>query len=299
MSKSENEKKQISKEIKEQNFSIIIGNAIDKIKLLEDKTIKLMYGSPPYPNAKRNYRTWKNDNYIKEIDPFIRNILPKLTDDGFIVINVKANRLPSSTHNSSERSLVVEELMIYMKKELNLYCVDIEIWIKTNPVPTGVRVACQDSYEYNLWFSKAPKWKINIDAIRREYAPSSLSAYKNTVFRRRTNGLLYVSNDKQIKPNKKGALPINIDGDDPLNIVIGGVSSKSIRHQAVQPGYLPEKYILACTNENDIILDPWVGSGTTGIVALATKRKFIGIDISEEFANLAKENIMKSKEREN
>ena len=180
-----------------------------------------------------------------------------------------------------------------MKKELNLYCVDIEIWIKTNPVPTGVRVACQDAYEYNLWFSKSPIWKINIDAIRTEYANSSLNSYRNTIYKKRTNGLLYVSNTKTIKPNEKGALPKNVD-IEPVNLVIGGVSSKSVSHQAVQPNYLPEKYILSCTNENDIILDLWVGSGTTGIVALARNRKFIGIDISEEFSKLAEENISDS-----
>lgn len=293
MSKIKKESEQIYQNLDDKNFSIITGDAIKKIKLLKDNSVKLMYGSPPYPNAKRNYRTWKNDDYIKEIDPFIRNVIPKLTDDGFIVINAKANRKHPTKNTSSERSLVIEELMIYMKKELNLYCVDIEIWIKTNPVPTGVRVACQDAYEYNLWFSKSPIWKINIDAIRTEYANSSLNSYRNTIYKKRTNGLLYVSNTKTIEPNEKGALPKNVD-IEPVNLVIGGVSSKSVSHQAVQPNYLPEKYILACTNENDIVLDPWVGSGTTGIVALAGNRKFIGIDISEEFAKLAEANIFDS-----
>lgn len=293
MSKIKKESAQIYQNLDDKNFSIITGDAIKKIKLLKDNSVKLMYGSPPYPNAKRNYRTWKNDDYIKEIDPFIRNVIPKLTDDGFIVINAKANRKHPTKNTSSERSLVIEELMIYMKKELNLYCVDIEIWIKTNPVPTGVRVACQDAYEYNLWFSKSPIWKINIDAIRTEYANSSLNSYRNTIYKKRTNGLLYVSNTKTIEPNEKGALPKNVD-IEPVNLVIGGVSSKSVSHQAVQPNYLPEKYILACTNENDIVLDPWVGSGTTGIVALAGNRKFIGIDISEEFAKLAEANIFDS-----
>ena len=293
MSKIKKESAQIYQNLDDKNFSIITGDAIKKIKLLKDNSVKLMYGSPPYPNAKRNYRTWKNDDYIKEIDPFIRNVIPKLTDDGFIVINAKANRKHPTKNTSSERSLVIEELMIYMKKKLNLYCVDIEIWIKTNPVPTGVRVACQDAYEYNLWFSKSPIWKINIDAIRTEYANSSLNSYRNTIYKKRTNGLLYVSNTKTIEPNEKGALPKNVD-IEPVNLVIGGVSSKSVSHQAVQPNYLPEKYILACTNENDIVLDPWVGSGTTGIVALAGNRKFIGIDISEEFAKLAEANIFDS-----
>jgi DNA modification methylase len=58
-----------------------------------------------------------------------------------------------------------------------------------------------------------------------------------------------------------------------LILVKGSVSNKSVNHQAVQPNYLPEKYILACTSEGDIVLDPWVGSGTTGIVALLANRR--------------------------
>lgn len=288
----------IYKELDEHGFSIINGDAIEKINLLKNNSIKLMYGSPPYPNAKRNYETWENDNYINEINPFIKNLIPKLTDDGFIVINIKANRLRATKQKSSERSLIVEKLMIHMKEKLKLYCVDIEIWIKSNPVPTGVRVACQDAYEYNLWFSKSPVWEIDIDAIRTEYAPSSLETYKNNIYKRRVNKALYVSKERKIEPNPKGALPKNIDIDAPVNIMTGSVSNKSVNHQAVQPNYIPEKYILACTSEGDIVLDPWVGSGTTGIVAFTLNRRFIGVDISKDFADLATDNIKKAEKKE-
>jgi DNA modification methylase len=59
---------------------------------LPDKSIKLVYGSPPYPNAERDYGVWKTHEYIEKISPFIDASVLKLRDDGFIVINVKANR---------------------------------------------------------------------------------------------------------------------------------------------------------------------------------------------------------------
>lgn len=276
----------IYSELEKKKFHIIHGDGKKEINNLVDKSIKLMYGSPPYPNAIRNYRTWAIDKYIIEISPFIENVIPKLTDDGFIVINVKANRAKATKNASSERSLIVEDLMLHMKRNLGLYCVDIEIWVKSNPVPTGVRVACIDAYEYNLWFSKSPKWRINIDSIRKEYAKSSLAAYKNNTYKPRENKAKYVTREKKIEPHPLGALPVNV--------IYGAVSNKSIDHQAIQPEYIPEKYILACTDENDIVLDPWVGSGTTGIVALKYNRRFIGIDISKTFANLSISNIERS-----
>lgn len=280
-------KRNIYQDLETHGFSIIQGDGIELIKLIKNKSIKLVYGSPPYPNAKRNYRTWKIEDYIKEINPFIKGLIPKLTDDGFIVINVKANRIEGSKTISSERSLIVEELMIHMKKKLKLFCVDIDIWAKTNPVPTGIRVATIDAYEYNLWFSKSSKWQINIDQIRRPYSLSSLKTYENAIYKPRQNELPYVSKEKKISPNPLGALPINV--------ISGAVSGKIVNHQAVQPNYLPERYIKACTSEGDIVLDPWTGSGTTGVAALNNKRKFIGFEISHDFFNLALKNLEKQK----
>ncbi|QNM93953.1 site-specific DNA-methyltransferase [Mycoplasma sp. Pen4] len=289
------------------------GNSEKLIKKLDDNSIKLIYGSPPYPNAKRNYGIWKTDEYLKTIDKFLSKCLPKLRDDGFIVINVKANRNPGKKGSfSSERSLIIEELMLHMKKKLKLYCVDIEIWLKSNPVPTGLRVACQDAYEYNLWFSKSPEWQINIDAIRNEYQGSSLKTYEATIFKPRINGLNYVAKEKKIKPNSKGCLPKNvfINKNDEMinslisnyqlqketlnsysNVIYGATSSRSLNHQAIQPEYVPQKYILACTNENDIVLDPWCGSGTTGVVAVKNGRKFIGFEILSEYVELSNQRI--------
>ena len=59
---------------------------------LPDKSIKLVYGSPPYPNADRNYGNWSSAEYMDKISPFIDAACAKLRDDGFLVINVKANR---------------------------------------------------------------------------------------------------------------------------------------------------------------------------------------------------------------
>src|SRR5690606_11204572 len=132
-------------------------------------------------------------------------------------------------------------------------------------------------------FSKSPKWRINIDAIRREYNPNSLKTYQTAVYKPRQNELQYVSKEKTIKPHPLGALP--------TNVIIGAVSGKVVNHQAVQPNYLPKRYINACTKEGDIVLDPWTGSGTTGIVSMQLKRKFIGFEISKTFAELALNNI--------
>lgn len=252
---------------------------------LPKQSVKLVYGSPPYPNAERNYGVWKTTEYIEKITPFIDSAYEVLTEDGFLVINVKANREKKTSKSSPRRSLVVERLAILLEEQWNLYCVDIEIWVKGNPVPTGLRSACQDAYEQILWFSKSPKWSINLDAIRKPYSEHSLEVYKDYEFRARENGLTYVRKNKNIAPNPLGALP--------QNVIICGVGQNKSMHQAVQPITLPEKYIKACTNEGDIVLDPWLGSGTTAEAAISLGRSFVGFDIFQEYVDMTEQRLSK------
>lgn len=253
---------------------------------LPERSIKLLYGSPPYPNAERNYGIWKSDEYISRITPFIDSAVSRLREDGFLVINVKAAREKGTSTSSTRRSLVVEKLAIQLEENWGLHCVDIEIWVKENPVPTGLRVACQDAYEQNLWFSVAPKWTINLDDIRRPYESHSVKTYGDYEYKPRSNGLSYVRKNKRIQPNPLGALP--------TNIIRGGVSSRILGHQAIQPLYLPEKYIKATTNPGDLVVDPWMGSGTTGVAALLLHRKFIGFDLVETYINNAQTRLMET-----
>ena len=259
----------------ESNYVVACCDGASGMLRLPDKSIKLVYGSPPYPNAERDYGTWKSSEYIDRISPFISASVMKLRDDGFIVINVKANREKATSKIASKRSLVIEKLAILLEEQWGLHCVDIEIWVKENPVPTGLRVACQDAYEQNLWFSKSPKWTIDLDSIRRPYESHSVKTYGEYEYKPRSNGLTYVRKNKKIQPHPIGALP--------KNIISGGVSARIGSHQATQPHYLPEKYIKALTREGDLVVDPWMGSGTTGYAALLLKRRFIGFDVVESY----------------
>lgn len=266
-------------EINRDKFVVRQMDGAEGMLLLPDKSIKLIYGSPPYPNAERDYGVWRSSEYIAKMTPFLDAACLKLTDDGFIVINVKANREKATSKVASKRSLVIEKMAIQMEEDWGLYCVDIEIWIKENPAPTGLRVACQDAYEQNLWFSKSPKWTINIDAIRRPYESHSVQTYDTYEYKPRSNGNTYVRKNKRIEPNPLGALP--------KNIISGGVSARIDDHPATQPLYLPEKYIKATTNEGDLVVDPWLGSGTTGYAALSLNRRFAGFDVVQEYVDSA------------
>ena len=271
------------------NFQLICCDGASGMQKLNPHSVKLVYGSPPYPNAIRDYGIWPASEYIDRIAPFIDGAIQCLRSDGFLVINVKANRERATAKISSRRSLIIEKLAILLEERWHLHCVDIEIWYKENPVPTGLRAACQDAYEQNLWFSVSPKWDINLDAIRKPYEPHSMEMYNGYEYKPRSNGLTYVRKPKRIECNPLGALPINV--------VKGGVGSGKTKHQASQPEYLPRKYILATTAPGDIVVDPWLGTGTTGAVALDLGRSFIGFDIVQEYVDVASARLNEISER--
>lgn len=268
-------------EINKNGFVVRCMDGAQGILQLPESSIKLVYGSPPYPNAERGYGCWRSSEYIEKISPFIDAAVSRLRPDGFLVMNVKANRERAQKGVASKRSLIIEKLAIQLEEQWGLHCVDIEIWVKENPAPTGLRVACQDAYEQNLWFSVAPKWTINIDAIRRPYESHSLETYGDYEYKPRTNGNTYVRKNKKIEPNPLGALP--------RNVISGGVSSRIGNHPATQPLYLPEKYIKATTSPGDLVVDPWLGSGTTGYSALNLGRHFAGFDLVEEYVEESKQ----------
>lgn len=263
------------------DYQMIAKDGIEGLKGI-DESIKLIYGSPPYPNASREYGHWDTDSWMEFMMPFCEVGASKLADDGFMVINVKACREPAKNGGNTTRSFAVEKLAIRIAEEIGLPCVDIEIWSKTNPVPTGLRVACQDSYEQNLWFSKSSDWHINLDSIRTPYKDSSMKAYNRQIYKAR-RGVSYVRKDKHIDPNPSGSLP--------KNVIQCATSSSQNGHQATQPRELPRKYILACTEPGDLVVDPWMGSGTTGVEALSLGRRFIGFDVHPYYVSIAEERI--------
>lgn len=117
-------------EISQNGFTVKCMDGAEGMLALPDKSIKLVYGSPPYPNAERDYGVWRAAEYIDKISPFIDAAKLKLRDDGFIVINVKANREKTTSRLASKRSLIVEKLAILLEERWGFHCVDIEtiIW---------------------------------------------------------------------------------------------------------------------------------------------------------------------------
>ena len=155
------------------------------------------------------------------------------------------------------------------------------IWHKPNPMPESVTDRCTKSHEYIFLLTKSAKYFYDADAIRERTKESTLQRLNQNINKQsgsytpsKGNGNMKAVGDIETGRNKRSVWKIN-------------TQPYKEAHFAVFPPELPELCIKAGSSEGDIVLDPFFGSGTTGWVAQRLGRKWIGIELNEEYIKIA------------
>jgi len=260
-------------------------DAINGLRTLEDETVDLVITSPPYADMKK-YVDGSEGIPVKQYVPwlmtYVREIERVLKPTGSFILNI------NDKVSNKFRDPYVYELVHRITDSTTLKLYERLFWNKGKGLSHPKRFG--DKIEYLFWFAKTEKFTINIDEMRVPYSESSLKRFKKPIKKRfnRTEGDEKVEY-KDWGPNPKGALPSTL-----INI---GSESKRIsdNHIAVYPEKLTEYFIKGATNEGDFILDPFMGSGTTGVSAKKLKRDWMGFDSIEEYVNFANKRIEKTK----
>lgn len=152
------------------------------------------------------------------------------------------------------------------------------IWSKANPMPEAVQDRPTRSHEYIFLLSKSESYFYNQDAVREPGVGSHARGPNAThVPGRKINGT-GKANDHPLGRNLRTVWKIN-------------TRPCYAAHFAVFPWELPRRCIVASTKPGDIVLDPFTGSGTTGAVALANGRRFIGTELNPEYMKIATSRI--------
>ncbi len=250
---------------------IITGNCVDIMKQFSSDCIDLTLTSPPYDNL----RVYNGYSF-----PFeeIVNELFRITKNGGIVVWV----VNDATINGSETGTSFRQALHFIEVGFKLH--DTMIFQKANPIPQIYRKRYNGTFEYMfvLVKGKAPKTHnpIMVDCL---HAGLEL------------NGTTYKNYSKGEQKRSKQALPVK-DKKIKGNIweyVVGkkAEDQEAKEHPAPFPCQLAVDHILSWTDENDLVLDPMCGSGTTCRSAYVTNRNYIGIDISETYCELAKKRV--------
>ena len=263
--------------IKTDNYELYNYDNIEIIDLLIEQGVKvdLTVTSPPYDDL-RNYDGTLNWNF--DVFKKVAQRLYDITKDGGVVVWVVGDK----TKNGSESGTSFKQALYFKEVGFNLH--DTMIFAKNNPVPLNHN-RYEQQFEYMFVFSKGKPKTFN--GLRENCKYSGLKRNeKNRQYRKDVNGDFKTGNHTPVKDTK---LKYNI-----WFYQVGSLSSTdkfAFKHPATFPEKLAQDHILSWSNEGDLILDCFMGSNTTGKMALKNNRRYIGIEKVEKYFEIAKERI--------
>jgi DNA modification methylase len=260
-------------------MQLILGDCIEKMKDIESNSIDMVMTSPPYDNLRdyeKDFTGWGEHIW----KPVLEGIFRVLKDGGVCVWVVG-----DATINGSETGTSFRQALYWMEIGGKLH--DTMIYIKNGGINSGSLNAYQQKFEYMFVLSKGKPRAINLikdrpnkyveDRIKRKKMKDG--TYKEQHFKTKRFGTRY-------------------------NYWIydtgSGKSTKdkiAFKHPAIFPEKLAKDHIISWSNEGDVILDPFMGSGTTGVACYDLGREFIGIELDENYFNISVDRINKAKEK--
>lgn len=255
------------------------GDCLDVLKTLEDNSIDLIVTSPPYSDQRKStYGGIHPDKYVEWFLPISAELLRVLKPTGSFVLNIKEKVV------NGERHTYVIELILALRKQGWLWTEEY-MWHKKNSFPGKWPNRLRDAWERLLHFNKDKKFNMYQDEVKIPIGDWSTKRLANLSETDKTR-------DESKVGSGFGKKIENWVGKDmvlPDNVMYMATESSNKNHSAAYPEGLPEWFIKLFTQEGDVVLDPFLGSGTTSRVANRLNRHSIGIEMNEEYYKMTEE----------
>ena len=255
------------------SVTLFQGDCLDEMKRIADGSVDLTVTSPPYDNL-RTYNNSLNDWTEAKWQSIIAELY-RVTKDGGVVVWVVGD----ATVKGSETGTSFRQALHALACGFNLH--DTIIWNKPNPMPGGAKDQYQSSHEYMFVWSRGRPTAAN---ILRE-ACQTAGAKNTRIGSSGANGWTATTGERIVRDTKRRSNVWSI----PKSHNGGG-------HPAVFPDTLAQDHILSWSNEGDTVLDPFLGSGTTGKMAALNRRNFIGIERDPQYFTIAERRIQAARE---
>lgn len=270
----------------DQNFKlpldqIICGDCEKILQNFPENSIDLIVTSPPYADRRKTvYKSIHPDKYVEWFLPKTKEFLRVLKDDGTFILNIKERVV------NGERHTFVLELILEMRKQGWLWTEEF-IWHKKNCYPGKWPNRFRDSWERVLQFNKQKQFKMFQKEVMLpigDWAQTRLRKLSKTDRKR---------DESQTNSGfgKKVANWVGREKVYPTNVLHMATECAFKNHAATFPVKLPSWFIKLFTKKQDVILDPFVGSGTSCVAAKRLGRHYIGIDVNPIFCTNAEERL--------
>lgn len=241
---------------------------------LSDDSIDLVVTSPPYDDL-RTYNTSSSWN-VSIFENIVRKLFTKVSDGGVVVWIVSDAMIDGSESGNSFR-----QALFFIECGFKLH--DTMIWRKNNfSNPSKNRY--HQTFEYMFVFVKNKIKTFNPIMDRKNIYSGKIGSYgENTVTQ--------VDGSKKVRPRKVNTeYGMRHNVWDALTSGQNG-ESKKYKHPAMFPVDLVNDHIMSWSNENDLVFDPFMGSGTVGVACEKLNRNFVGSEIDETYFQIAKQRL--------
>ena len=268
--------------------SIHLGDCLDVLQEIADDSVDLIVTSPPYALIKKkNYGNLPSDEYLDWFKPFAKELFRVLSPHGSFALNIGG----SWVKGQPTRSLYHFKILIMLCEEIGFHLAqEFYFWNPSklpNPAEwcTVRKIRVKDSVEPIWWLSKTPYPKASNQRVLQPYSKSMHTLLENGYKpKQRPSG--HNISDK-FMTNNGGSIPPNIlalpNTESNSYYLRYCTENKITQHPARFPSALPEYFIRMCTDENDLVVDPFAGSCVTGEVAERLKRRWVCCDVVEDF----------------
>ncbi|HEY9804291.1 MAG TPA: site-specific DNA-methyltransferase [Leptolyngbyaceae cyanobacterium] len=265
-----------------------IGDSLEIIKAIPDDSINLILTSPPFAlTRKKEYGNESAEKYIEWFLPFAYEFKRVLAQTGSFVLDLGGAYLPGNPI----RSIYQYELLVRFCKEVGFFLAQEFYHYNPARLPTPAewvtirRIRVKDAVNVVWWLSKTTNPKADNRKVLKPYSQSMKQLLKNG-YKAKIRPSGHDISDKFQKDNQ-GAIPPNL-----LEIANTESNSAYLRrckaagvkpHPARFPQGFAEFFIKFLTDEGDIVLDPFAGSNTTGFVAETLQRRWISVEINQDY----------------
>lgn len=305
---------------------IFYGNCLDVLKKLKAQSVNMCVTSPPYFNL----RDYDHDDqiglektpqqYVEQLVKVFMSIHRVLKDDGTLWINIgdsyarqggaakksrhwdgrdkdvnMCNAIQAKDIGLAPKNLIgVPWRLAFALQDAGWILRQDLIWHKPNPMPESVQDRFTKSHEYLFLFAKSEQYYFDVEAVREKAISNSTgtaAGFKRTNSKR--EHAIFGQQNGTHRPDRKET-PVS---EFRNKRSVWTVATKPYKgaHTAVFPTALIEPCIRAGSRENDVVLDPFMGSGTTAAVAICNNRQFVGIELNPDYKPLIDKRIREAK----
>ena len=257
------------------------GDALEVLSALAPDSVNLVFTSPPYADQRKNtYGGIAPDDYVAWFLPVAAGLQRVLRPEGSFVLNIKERVV------QGERHTYVLELILALREQGWLWTEEF-CWHKKNCYPGKWPNRFRDSWERCLQFNRQRKFAMYQQEVMvpmGDWAKSRLKSLSETD-RLRDESRVQSGFGKNVS-NWEGRAQAY-----PTNVLHLATECNNVGHSAAFPVPLPAWFIRLFTRPGDVVLDPFIGSGSTAVAAKGLGRHFIGIDKERNYCEISRERV--------